>query len=49
MPQSRPELIEIGAFSTTSQHTTHSSTNNTYQISEMLPMGNIYIYIVTQE
>ena len=37
------------AFSTTSRHATHSSMENTYQISKILSMVNIYVSIVTQE
>ena len=37
------------AFLTTSQHATHSSLENTYQISKMPLMGDIYMYILIQE
>ena len=42
-------IDEIGAFSTTSRHATHLSTENTSQILEMLLMDNIHVSIVTQE
>ena len=38
-----------GVSSTTSQHATLSSTENICQTSDMLLMGNIYVYIATQE
>ena len=43
------KIDKIGALYTTIRHATHSSTKNIYQISEMLPMDNIYVSIVTQE
>ena len=49
MLQRSPELMKIGVFLTTSRHATHSSTKNTSQLSEMLPMENIYMSIVTQK
>ena len=44
-----PELMKIGAFSTTSRHATHLSMENTSKISEMLLMDNIYVFIAMQE
>ena len=42
-------INKIFAFLTTSWHAMHSSMENTYQISDMLPIENIYISVVTQE
>ena len=42
-------INKMGALLTTSQHATHSSMENTYQILEMLLIDNIYVSIVTHE
>ena len=42
-------INKIGVFSATILHASHSSTENTYQISDILPMENIHVSIVTQE